>query len=71
MLCERLNIPVEDCVAFGDAANDIAMLKAAGCAVVTENGTNEAKGVADLICESCDDDGVRKTLLRFMEEGKM
>ena len=47
------------------------MLKAAGCAVVPENGTDEAKAEADLICESCDEDGVRKALLRLEEEGRL
>ena len=27
---------------------------------------NEAKAVADLLCESCDDDGVRKALIRLV-----
>lgn len=71
LLCGHLGIPVEESIAFGDAANDLAMLKAAGCAVVPENGTDEVKAVADLICESCSEDGVRKALTRMMEEGKL
>ena len=50
------------------AANDLAMLKAAGCAVVPANGTDEAKALADLNCESCDDDGVRKALERLISQ---
>ena len=68
LLCEHLNIPIEESVAFGDAANDLAMLKAAGCAVVPANGTDEAKALADLNCESCDDDGVRKALERLISQ---
>ena len=71
LLCGHLDIPVEESIAFGDAANDLAMLKAAGCAVVPENGHDEVKAAADLICESCNDDGVRKALVRLEEEGKL
>lgn len=71
LLCEHLNIPIEESVAFGDAGNDIAMLETAGFAVVPEDGTDEAKAVADMLCESCDNDGVRKTLKRFEEEGRI
>lgn len=71
LLCDYLGIPVGESIAFGDAANDLAMLKAAGCAVVPRNGTAEAKAVADIICESCDDDGVRMTLERLEAEGEL
>ena len=71
LLCEHLGIPIEESIAFGDAANDLSMLKAAGCAIVPENGTDEAKALADLPCESCNDDGVRKALVRLEEEGKL
>ncbi len=57
-LCRMMDIPVEESIAFGDAENDISMLKAAGMAVVMENGTPETKQYADMICPSNDDDGV-------------
>ncbi len=64
LLCEKLGIPIKKTIAFGDAANDIAMLKMAGYAVVPENGSDEVKAFADTICESCDEDGFRKELER-------
>lgn len=66
LLCGHLEIPIENTIAFGDAANDLEMLKAAGYAVVPENGSEEVKAFADHICESCDDDGVRKTLEKMV-----
>lgn len=60
--CRMLNIPLEETIAFGDAANDLTMLDAAGLAVVVENGTEEAKKRADLICPSNDEDGVKAAL---------
>ena len=66
--CELMNIPIEESIAFGDAANDISMLKAAGKAVVMENGTAETKKYADLICPSNNDDGVRKVIEELWKE---
>ena len=65
-LCEHLKIPISHVVAFGDAGNDIAMLQAAGYAVVPKNGSEEAKKYADRFCETCDEDGVRKALTELM-----
>ena len=61
-LCELLNISIEDTIAFGDAENDLAMLDAAGIAVVMGNGTENTKAHADRICPSNNDDGMRITL---------
>ena len=66
--CELMNIPIEESMAFGDAENDISMLKAAGTAVVTENGTPETKEYADIICDSNNDDGVRKVIEEHLED---
>lgn len=63
LLCERLGLSIADAIAFGDAGNDLAMLKAAGLGIVPENGTDEAKACADRICESNDDDGICKALV--------
>ena len=60
--CQYVGVPVEESVAFGDAGNDISMLDAAGLSVVMENGTDEAKKHADLICPSNNDDGVGKAI---------
>ena len=60
--CKLMNIPIEESIAFGDAQNDISMLKAAGMSVVTANGTDETKKYADMICPSNNDDGVCKTI---------
>ncbi len=56
--CRMQGIPAEESIAFGDAENDLTMLDAAGLAVVMENGTDEAKRHADMVCPSNDDDGV-------------
>ena len=43
VLCERLNITMDEVMAFGDSGNDVDMLKAVGVGVVMANGTNDAK----------------------------
>ena len=59
-LCEWLGIPVGESVAFGDEANDITMLQAAGVAVAMANATDEVRAVADCITASNDDAGVAR-----------
>ena len=66
--CELMDIPIEESMAFGDAENDISMLKAAGKAIVMKNGTPETKKYADLICPSNNEDGVRKVIEEFWKE---
>ncbi|MBQ9661959.1 MAG: HAD family phosphatase [Oscillospiraceae bacterium] len=64
--CRMQNIPIEESIAFGDAENDVTMLDAAGLAVVMENGTEETKKHADMICPSNDNDGVRIALQKLI-----
>ncbi len=71
LLCEHLGLTIEESIAFGDAGNDLAMLKAAGYAIVPEDGTDEVKAVADLFCDSCNNDGVLKALLQLDREGRL
>ena len=60
--CEYMDIDIADSVAFGDAANDLAMLDTAGLSIVMENADDETKKHADRICPSNNEDGVRKAL---------
>lgn len=50
---------------FGDADNDLGMIKAAADGVVMENGLPEVKAVADHITTSNDDDGVAEYLEKY------
>ncbi len=62
---DRLGIPPEEVIAFGDSENDIEMLRAAGIGVAMDNGTPECKAAADYITADCDDDGILKALQHF------
>jgi hydroxymethylpyrimidine pyrophosphatase-like HAD family hydrolase len=59
---EHFNIPTADIVAFGDDYNDVEMLRGCGIGVAVANAINEAKSVADHICDTNENDGVAKWL---------
>ena len=57
--CKDNGIPLEDVIAFGDAENDLEMMKAAGYSVCLCNGMKENKEIADAVSEyPAGDDGV-------------
>lgn len=58
----KLNIDMEDIIAFGDSVNDIDMLQSVGCGVAMGNALEEVKAVADEITESNDNDGIYHSL---------
>lgn len=64
-VCALLGIPVTETYAFGDSANDLAMLRHAGCGVVMGNGSCEAKEAADYITDTLENDGLAKALCHF------
>jgi Cof subfamily protein (haloacid dehalogenase superfamily) len=64
-LCGYLGAPVSDTISFGDSMNDIMMIRTTGISVAMANAEQRVKDEADIICESCDDDGVAKELERL------
>lgn len=61
-ICAHLGIDVAETVAFGDSANDLAMIVAAGDGVAVGNAQQAVLDVADHVCGDCDDAGVGKYL---------
>ena len=57
-ICDRLGVPSENTYAFGDSVNDREMFLAAGTAIVMGNGTDRAKGMADYVTSSLENDGI-------------
>ena len=69
MLCARLGVEIENAVACGDAANDLAMMRAAGIGVAMINGSDEVKAVADYITTRDNNhDGVAEAADKFFYE---
>lgn len=62
--CEACGISIEDSIGFGDSINDYEMLQTVGLSVCMENGTDEMKAVADMVCPAVGEDG----LYRAFEE---
>ena len=69
MLCNLLGVEIENAVAVGDAANDLAMLQAAGIGVAMINGSDEVKAAADYITvRDNNHDGVAEVADKFFYE---
>jgi len=62
-ICRVLGISPAEVIAFGDAANDIPMLQAAGLGVAMGNASPAVKAAADAITTSNNDDGIRQCLM--------
>jgi Cof subfamily protein (haloacid dehalogenase superfamily) len=69
-MCSSLNIPIEECIAMGDGANDLEFLQFAGLGIAMKNGKDTVKNVADSTMEWTNDQhGVMKSLQRLDEQG--
>lgn len=64
-ILKELNIMPEEAAAFGDAENDIEMLKFAGLGIAMGNAREEVKAAADYVTADVDDDGVEAALIHF------
>ncbi|WP_342463140.1 Cof-type HAD-IIB family hydrolase [Ureibacillus sp. FSL K6-8385] len=59
---EKMDVPIENAIAFGDGLNDIEMLQAAGIGVAMGNAKEQVKEVADVVGGHVDDDGLAKVM---------
>ena len=62
---DHAGIAPEEIIAFGDAENDLDMLRFAGIGVAMGNADESVKAVADYITADIDDDGIEKALKHF------
>lgn len=67
---KKMNVDLEDVMAFGDQKNDIGLLKTAGYGVCLLNGADESKAVSQAVTEyDVDHDGVGHWLFdHYFEE---
>lgn len=64
--CRILGISSDQCIAFGDGANDMEMLKAAGLGIAVANGSDECRTAADYVSElTHDEDAVARELQKI------
>lgn len=57
-ICKAIGITADECMSFGDAGNDIPMLKFAKYSFAMENGTDECKAAAKFTARSNAEDGL-------------
>ena len=68
-VCEQLGIQSSEVMAFGDAQNDMDMIRFAGHGVAMGNATPDILAAADAVTDTNDRDGVAKALERFVLNG--
>lgn len=68
-LSELLATAPEQTMAFGDGLNDLQMIQSAGIGVAMENGDPRLKQSADIIADSCDNNGVAKVINQILHQG--
>lgn len=59
------DIKPEECIAFGDASNDVGMLKFCGIGVAMGNATEDCKQAANYITTDINDNGIENALKHF------
>lgn len=64
-ICEFLGMDIEDTYAFGDSANDIDMLRHAGCGIAMGNASTRTKTIADYVTTPLGDDGIWNALKHY------
>ena len=62
---ELMGIQSDEIIAFGDAENDLDMIRFAGIGVAMGNASEEVKAVADYVTADIDEDGIEKALKHF------
>ncbi len=65
-LCGMLEIDAENVLAMGDGDNDVDMLYWAGASVAVANAPQHVKNAANILTESCDEDGAAIVLDRVV-----
>ena len=66
-LADKLGLDLADCMAFGDNANDLDMLRAVGWPVAVDNATDEVKRIARIVADTDARDGVAKVIFELLE----
>ena len=67
IVCEKLELTLDDVVVFGDGENDLAMLKAAGIGVAMGNAHPKLKKHAQFVTDTNDADGILLGIEKVLE----
>lgn len=65
-LLKREGLTLEETAAFGDADNDVEMLRCAGVGIAMGNGSSVCKDAADYVTRSNDTEGISYALEQIL-----
>jgi len=65
-IAQKLNIPIEKTVAFGDSTNDESMMEVAAFSIAMGNSTDEFKSLADYVTTSNEENGVGAAIYELL-----
>lgn len=68
ILCDHFGIDLSEVIAIGDNMNDMELIQAAGLGVAMGNAQSELKAVADEVTDTNENDGVAKTIQKYVRE---
>ena len=65
LIRERLNVPLDDCYAFGDSMNDMTMFEHVGHSIAMGNAPESVRSACSWVTARPEEDGIRKAMIRF------
>lgn len=65
---EHFHLTKEDSYGFGDGVNDMEMIEYCGIGVAMGNAIQELKDIADVVCDSIENNGLEKILKELFPE---
>lgn len=65
-LTAHMGLNREQVMGFGDYTNDLPMLRSVGWPVAVDNAHEDVKAVCRILAPSCEDDGVAKTIRKYI-----
>ena len=65
LLREKLGAGKDDCYAFGDSSNDLAMLQSAGHSIAMGNAEEKIKAACSYVTDRPENDGIEKAMKHF------
>lgn len=72
LLCKKLNVPLDECIAFGDGDNDIEFIEKSGLGIAMKNARETVKAVADMVTDHTNsNDGAIQMLQRLESDNKL
>ncbi len=68
-LCAQNDIPIESVMAFGDAENDLEMIKTVGCGIAMGNAMQKVQQAADIVTGTNNENGISDALESLLWNG--